>query len=50
MELSQKAIHEFKEIWESEYKEKISEEDAVKLAQMILQLFKVIYKPISINE
>ena len=47
--LSKKAIEEFKKIYEEEYKEKISNDMALKKAVSLLTIFKLIYKPIPKN-
>ncbi len=48
--LSQNAVQEFQEIWESEYGEILSDEEALKLALRTLKLIAIIYKPIKSNE
>ena len=47
--LSKKAIEEFKNIYEEEYKEKINDNMALKKAVALLTIFKSIYKPITKN-
>ena len=46
MELSDKAITEFKQIWKEEHGEDISDEKAHIEAGRLLKLISVIYKPI----
>jgi hypothetical protein len=47
--LPKKAIEEFKQIYLEEYGEKLSEKDAIEKAIKLINLFKVIYKPILNN-
>lgn len=44
--LSQKALQEFKEVWQEELGEKISDEVAAEQATKLLTLFDHIYRPI----
>ncbi len=44
--LSTKALQEFKEVWEQEFGEEISDDFAVPQAINLLTLFDVIYQPI----
>lgn len=44
--LSKKAIEEFKQIYEEEYKEKINDKTALKKAVGLLTIFKLVYKPV----
>ena len=46
MRLSKRAIKEFKEIYEKEFGEPISDEKAQELGQNLISLFKIIYRPI----
>jgi hypothetical protein len=46
MELSQKAIEEFKEIYQREFGKKLSDLEAQELAENLISLFKIIYRPI----
>lgn len=46
MEISQKALEEFKEIWKRQFGEEISDKDAYEEASCLLRLFKVIYRPL----
>lgn len=50
MPLSKKAIEEFKEIYRQEFGEEISDQTALELALNLLNLFRVIYKPITKKE
>jgi len=50
MSLSKEAIEEFKEIYRQEFGEEISDQKALELALNLLNLFKVIYKPITKKE
>lgn len=45
-----KTVDEFKKIYEEEYKEKLSDEMALKKAVMLLTIFKSVYKPICIKD
>ena len=47
MELSKEAIEEYKRIYKAEFGEEISDQEAYKQAINLLQLFKIIYRPIS---
>jgi len=44
--LSQKALQDFKKIWQEEFGEKISDESATGKAVNLLTLFDAIYRPI----
>jgi hypothetical protein len=46
MPLSQKAIDEFKEIYKKEIGEDISDDEARELGQNLIDLFKIILRPI----
>ena len=46
MQLSKKAIDEFKIIWKKEFKEDISDEKANRKGLELLRFMKLIYKPI----
>jgi len=46
MGLSKEAIEEFKKIYFKEFKEEISDAKAKELAENLIFLFKIIYKPI----
>jgi len=46
MQLSKKAIDEFKAIWKKEFKEDISDEKANRKGLELLRFMKLIYKPI----
>jgi hypothetical protein len=46
MEISQKALEEFKDIWRKQFGEEISDKDAYEEAICLLRLFKVIYRPL----
>ncbi len=46
MGLSQKAIEEFKKIYSQEIEENISDEKAKELGENLLELFKIIYRPV----
>ena len=50
MSLSKEAIEEFKEIYRQEFSEEIDDQKALELALNFLNLFKVIYKPITKKE
>jgi len=50
MRLSKEAIEEFKEIYEREFGETISDEKAQELGQNLVSLFKIIYRPIPENK
>ena len=45
--LSKKALEEFKQIYEEEYKEKLDDNMALKKAVGLLTIFKSIYKPVT---
>lgn len=47
--LSQQALNEFKEIYKSEFGEEIDDKTALDLATRLLNLMKVIYRPIKPN-
>lgn len=47
--LSKEAIKEFKEIWKAEYKQRLSDKEAIGRAIRLISFFKVIYKPIPIG-
>jgi serine/threonine protein phosphatase PrpC len=47
MGLSKKAIEEFKKIYQEEFREEISDNEAQELGESLLSLFKIIYRPIS---
>lgn len=44
--LSTKAVEEFKEIYERKFAKKISNEAALEMATELIELFRVIYRPI----
>ena len=46
MALSNKAIQEFKEIHKKEFGEDLSNEEAQEMGENLLDLFRVIYRPI----
>ncbi len=46
MRLSKEAIQEFKDIYNEEFKEEISDEEAQEMCESLLSLFKIIYRPI----
>ena len=46
MGLSKEAIKEFKEIYYNEFKERISDKEALEMGERLLSLFKIIYRPI----
>jgi flagellin-specific chaperone FliS len=50
MRLSKEAIKEFKDIYEKEFRETISDEKAQELGQNLISLFKIIYRPIPENK
>ena len=50
MLLSKEAIKEFKQIYRQEFGGKISDQKALELALNLLNLFRVIYKPITKEE
>ena len=47
MELSKEAIEEYKRIYEAEFAVEIADQEVHKQAINLLQLFKIIYRPIS---
>ena len=49
MRLSKRAIKEFKEIYEKEFGETISDQKAQELGQNLISLFKIIYRPIPVD-
>ncbi|MBM3210659.1 hypothetical protein FJZ33_00450 [Candidatus Poribacteria bacterium] len=49
MALSKEAIKEFKEIYRREFNKDISDEKAQELGQNLIDLFRVIYRPIPNN-
>jgi len=46
MKLDEKSIQEFKELYEKEFKEEIDNEKARELAIRVLNLFRVVYRPL----
>lgn len=46
MPLSEKAIQEFKQIYKEEFNEDLSDQEAFEMATNLMELFKVIYRPI----
>ncbi len=46
MELSKKAINDFKKIYRKEFGKTISDQEAQEKGQKLLSLFKIIYRPI----
>lgn len=44
--LPPQAIQEFKELYKEEFRENISDKDALEMATGLIHLFKIIYKPI----
>lgn len=44
MEITTEALEEFKEIYRKEFKENISDEEALEMAQRVLRLFMLINK------
>ena len=46
MELSKKAIDEYKEIYQREYGKTLTDQEAYEQASNLLRLFKVIYRPL----
>jgi len=46
MQLSQKAIEEYKEIYKMEFGEEITDQEAYEQASNLLRLFQVIYRPL----
>jgi hypothetical protein len=43
--ISKKALDEFKQIYEEEYKEKLDDDAALKKSIAMLTVFKTVYKP-----
>jgi len=50
MGLSKKAIEEFIKIYSEEKGEEISEEKAKELGENLLEIFKIIYRPVPVKE
>lgn len=50
MQLSQKAIKEFREIWKKQFKENITDEKANEKGIEFLRFFQLIYSPIPKEE
>ncbi len=50
MKLDKKAIQEFKELYRKEFKEEIDNKTAGELAIRVLNLFRVIYRPLIKNK
>lgn len=50
MELSKQAIKDYKEIYKKEFGEEISDEEAREQGARLLNLFKIIYRPIPNNK
>lgn len=50
MQLSKETIEEFKEIYREELGEEISDQEAYEEASNLIQLFKIIYRPIPKNK
>jgi hypothetical protein len=46
MEITPEALKEFKEIYEKEFKETITEAEALEMAQRVLNFFSIILKPL----
>lgn len=46
MQLPEKAIEEYKKIYEKQFGEKISDQEALGQATNLINLMKIIYKPI----
>lgn len=46
MELSKKAIEEYKEIYQEEFGETLTDQETYEQASNLLRLFKVIYRPL----
>ena len=46
MELSKEAIEEYKRIYKAEFGKEISDQEAYEQANDLLELFKIIYRPI----
>ena len=46
MQLEEESIKAFKEIYRKEFGQEISDQEALELAQSLLNLFRAIYKPI----
>ncbi len=44
--LNKQAIEEYQKIYKEEFGEEISEDEAIEQGERLIQLFKVIYKPI----
>jgi hypothetical protein len=50
MSLSEKAIEEFKELYRIQYGENISNEDAYKMGENLISLFKILCRDLPNNE
>lgn len=46
MSFSKKAIEEFKEIYRKEFGEEISDAQAEEMGENLIELFKIIYRPL----
>ncbi len=45
MEVTKEALEEFKRIYQKEFKEEISDDEALETAQRVLTFFSLIYRP-----
>ncbi len=50
MQISKKAIEEFKEIYREEFGKDISDQTALELGTNLLNIFSTVYRPISKNK
>ena len=46
MEVTPEALKEFKKIYKDKFKEDISDDDALEMAQRVLRFFSLIYRPL----
>ena len=46
MEVTLEALKEFKKIYKDKFKEDISDDDALEMAQRVLRFFSLIYRPL----
>ena len=50
MEITQKALEEFKKIYKKEFGEDLSDDEALEIAQRVLGFFSLIYRPLPNQE
>lgn len=50
MEVTPQALEEFKKIYKKEFREEISDDEALEMAQRVLTFFSILYRPLPDQE